>query len=279
MPKRRDNQSYSPNITPTNPYGHIMGKRAPWMGFGSKWKNDSNIGDQIGTAFDKITGAWQVDKTNQANIELSKYQFEMEKKMIDLQNQYNSALSQMNRYKEAGLNPNLMYSQGDAGTQQGHASYEKPNIDYSGYKPERILEVLGNFQNMNMRKNQIANVKAQNESIRQDALSKTIDNALKAPKVPYAKGRAMLENSILDESLYNYQLDNKQKEWQYNFNNPRQIKQMDLENDFKKNRNDLAKIGIYQSDNPLLRTLAVQANEAGVPLSTMLEQLIKKFKK
>lgn len=47
--------------------------------------------------------------------ELMKEQREWDKKMWDYQNAYNTPLEQMKRYKEAGLNPALMYGQGNPG--------------------------------------------------------------------------------------------------------------------------------------------------------------------
>ena len=47
--------------------------------------------------------------------ELMKEQRDWDKKMWDHQNAYNTPLEQMKRYKEAGLNPALMYGQGNPG--------------------------------------------------------------------------------------------------------------------------------------------------------------------
>lgn len=49
---------------------------------------------------------------------LQKYQNEWNLEMWHRQNEYNSPIQQMARYQEAGLNPNLIYSQGSPGNSQ-----------------------------------------------------------------------------------------------------------------------------------------------------------------
>lgn len=49
-----------------------------------------------------------------------KDQFKMNKRMFDYQNAYNTPKKQMERLKAAGLNPALMYGQGNTGNAQGY---------------------------------------------------------------------------------------------------------------------------------------------------------------
>lgn len=48
---------------------------------------------------------------------LMRYQAQLQQKMIDQANQYNSPVEQMARLRQAGLNPNLVYGSGVAGNQ------------------------------------------------------------------------------------------------------------------------------------------------------------------
>lgn len=71
---------------------------------------------------------------NSANRDLAQYQNEYNTEMWNRQNEYNSPAAQMQRYKAAGLNPSLMYSQGSpglAGSPEPAASYAP---DYSMYQ-------------------------------------------------------------------------------------------------------------------------------------------------
>ena len=50
-------------------------------------------------------------ETNEANRQLAQYEWNKNLEMWNLQNMYNSPASQMQRFKQAGLNPNLIYGQ------------------------------------------------------------------------------------------------------------------------------------------------------------------------
>lgn len=66
------------------------------------------------------------------NMEMSKYQYSQDVDMWNMQNAYNTPREQMQRFKEAGLNPNLIYGQGNEGNAHQLPKYSAPTIDYSG---------------------------------------------------------------------------------------------------------------------------------------------------
>lgn len=74
---------------------------------------------------------------NQKNAELA---FERDKEQLAYQNQYNTPEAQMARFKKAGLNPNLIYSQGNPGNQTTIARYQAPNVQYN-YKPFDVTAI------------------------------------------------------------------------------------------------------------------------------------------
>lgn len=74
--------------------------------------------------------------------------------MWHLQNAYNSPLAQMQRLRDAGLNPNLMYSQGTVGNAGAVGAY--PTVNNSDMTTDGLLA----FQNM-------ANLDAQHELLAQ----------------------------------------------------------------------------------------------------------------
>lgn len=61
------------------------------------------------------------------NKEMAELQNQYNIDMWNRQNEYNSPLQQMNRLKEAGLNPNLMYSQGNVGNASSAPQMSAPN--------------------------------------------------------------------------------------------------------------------------------------------------------
>lgn len=70
----------------------------------------------------------QQNKANNANMELAKYSFDRNLEMWNKQNEYNTPKNQMARYTEAGLNPNLIYSQGTPGVASNAPQYQAPEI-------------------------------------------------------------------------------------------------------------------------------------------------------
>lgn len=91
-------------------------------------------------------------------------------------NAYNSPAEQMNRLRQAGLNPNLVYGKGAdntaamvRNTQQQPYSPIKPNFD-----KVNVLDTLGKYQNMEQGQAQTDNIKAMTDVARKDALLKEI---------------------------------------------------------------------------------------------------------
>lgn len=110
---------------------------------------------------------------NKANIQLAREQMQFSQKMIQQQNEYNSPVAQMQRYAQAGLNPNLVYTQGNPGNQTSIPSYQRADV-----KPEQF-----NFQSDMA--NAVATVYNNLQAVAQirkanaDASSTEIDNQIK----------------------------------------------------------------------------------------------------
>jgi hypothetical protein len=67
-------------------------------------------------------------KANETNIQLAREAQKHDLNMWNLANEYNSPANQMSRFKDAGLNPNLMYGQGSPGNAQGHPQAFRPEV-------------------------------------------------------------------------------------------------------------------------------------------------------
>lgn len=80
-------------------------------------------GSLIGGAFNLGGMALQ----HKYNKEMADIQNQYNIDMWNRQNEYNSPVQQMNRLKEAGLNPNLMYSQGTVGNASSAPQMSAPN--------------------------------------------------------------------------------------------------------------------------------------------------------
>ena len=123
-----------------------------------------------------------------------KYQNEWNLEMWHRQNEYNSPIQQMARYQEAGLNPNLIYSQGSPGNSQS-----MPTSAENKYQPD--MSFVGNAL---MRGMQSEQMKHQNEVLKADQNLKIVQS-LKTSNEAYGieldNVRKLLENDALPEQL------------------------------------------------------------------------------
>ncbi len=107
--------------------------------------------------------------SNKAQMKLAQYSFEQQRQMIREQNEYNSPVNQVARYKEAGLNPNLIYGQIGGGNQSEIAKYEAPRLnvpDVSGVG--NIGEAIQLFLQEKKQAAEIKAIDAQTERYREE---------------------------------------------------------------------------------------------------------------
>lgn len=129
------------------------------------------LGDIIGGALGAIGGISQAqinaraakyntDQTILANRNMAEYAYSKDVEMWNRQNEYNSPEAQIERFKDAGLNPNLMYGQGSSGNATSLPHYNAPTAEYN-YKPAvDIPMALSMFQDMALKQAQTDNVRA-----------------------------------------------------------------------------------------------------------------------
>jgi len=79
---------------------------------------------------------------------MAKYQDAINVKNWNAQNEYNLPKNQMSRYKDAGLNPNLMYGQGNSGNSTSVAPANVKEFSGVGLDPNKVMQVLESFQNI-----------------------------------------------------------------------------------------------------------------------------------
>ncbi|WNK15087.1 MAG: DNA pilot protein [Microvirus sp.] len=98
-----------------------------------------------------------------------------------LQNQYNSPEQQMQRLKDAGLNPNLVYGQ-SSGAASGQAQQvQTPDVQNVQFRSPEFgniasaggLAYINSIYDLDIKQAQIDNLRAQNDVIKQDALLKS----------------------------------------------------------------------------------------------------------
>lgn len=119
------------------------------------WSNP--VGQAVSGGFG-LLGSYLSYKYNQR---LAEQQNQYNLDMWRLQNEYNSPQAQMKRFEEAGLNPNLIYSQGNA----GNATHAPEQVTPSAPDLSPDMRALGEAFNIEGLKTAIANrKKAQSEA-------------------------------------------------------------------------------------------------------------------
>lgn len=222
-----------------------------------------------------------------ANMELAKYQSSANQQYIDKQNFYNSPEMQMQRFGDAGLNPNLIYGQGSSGNQASPNKFEAPTVNRR-FDALQLPEMLSNFQDYQMKNAQIDNVKASTESTRAGIATQLLNRMLTSVKTrqgeqalkqgqelfPYnldvRKHDALLrhhQNQIAMQKLF--QEEAKGSNIYERLKQESQLRQgaitaRDLDNTFKAYRNTFVKMGINTSDHIAVRMLTRMLSEAGL---------------
>lgn len=84
-----------------------------------------------------------INRTFQEQVRLQDRQFSKDVEMWNMMKNYNLPKAQMERFKSAGLNPNLIYGQGTPGNVQSSPTYQAPSVDFRGI-PSVAGNVMGN---------------------------------------------------------------------------------------------------------------------------------------
>ena len=112
-------------------------------------------------------------KTRQYNLMLARQQNQWNIEQWQRENDYNSPSAQMSRFREAGLNPDLMYGNGTPGNSMG-----SPQLTSGAPATPQDMSPLGSMRNfgdvvqqtldMEMKRAQIDAIKANTDNIKQD---------------------------------------------------------------------------------------------------------------
>lgn len=105
------------------------------VGSGSGWDGAAAAAGGIGGALINYYGNRQIAREAQA----------YELRMWNLMNQYNTPQSQMQRLIDAGLNPNLMYGQGNVGNASAPPKAHVPELPNIGQSAALGLSMLGQY--------------------------------------------------------------------------------------------------------------------------------------
>lgn len=126
----------------------------------------NKFGNWISNIWNDVTGQSAIDKQNQANLDLAKYQSDMQEEFY---NSYSSPEAIMRQYQEAGLNPNLMYS--SSGSGQGNVpSFNAPTVNRRMSFAEQVSKGLSIMSGLLNVQNLIYNTAASREIAEQNGV-------------------------------------------------------------------------------------------------------------
>lgn len=114
----------------------------------------------------------------------------------NMQNEYNSPKAQMERFKAAGLNPNLIYGQSNEAPAVRSTDIKPWNpqpADYSGIG-RAVGGAINTYQDLTAQNEQLKNMEAQRTNMQLDAVLKTAEIASK--NLQNAKNLALFDTSL-----------------------------------------------------------------------------------
>lgn len=131
--------------------------------------------------------------TNKTNIKLAEQGRQHDVDMWNKQNAYNTPEMQMQRYKEAGLNPNLIYGSGQASAGNASPAQKAPIAETSNamatFGQNQLIPVLSQYNDWQVKKAQIRNIE-------EETNNKTMTNEILSHSLPWASINAQNESKL-----------------------------------------------------------------------------------
>lgn len=111
----------------------------------------SALGSVFNTLWGNSKSSEEAEKNRKFNAEQARIQREWSERMWNLNNEYNTPSRQMSRYREAGLNPNLLYGQPQAVSQVPQGSSASSGVvgQYTPFDSLGIARAQAEISNIN----------------------------------------------------------------------------------------------------------------------------------
>lgn len=255
---------------------------------------DSTAGSIAGAAVTTLGNAAVAAASNRRQyknqIKAMEQQQAYNKELWDYQNAYNTPQAQMQRLQDAGLNPRLIYGAGSAGggnagsiaptdvparqaispqlpdlwekrlaVRQADAQYAATTQSIDSMKQQASLrEIEIALKNLNLMK----------EGIRSKNYGDLAQAELDTQKFVSLRSAELFANERKKGNVMDQLIDVRGE----------QLKGTQLDNIFKQNRNDLARLGIYSSDDAKLRMLVQAAKRMNIDLDELIKSGYEKLK-
>lgn len=157
-------------------------------------------GSQIlGGGIDALATAGQNRKSRQFSREMYERQYNDNLNLWQLNNEYNDPQSQMKRLQKAGLNPNLIYGSSSGGAAGQSSAMRSPDVQTPQFKTPEFgrslagggLSYMNAIYDLDIKKAQIDNLRAQNTQILEDTALKRVQQVLQRTNAD--RGKFQLE--------------------------------------------------------------------------------------
>lgn len=138
-------------------------------------------------------------QANEQNIraqkDINNQNIENQWKMWNATNEYNSPVAQMARYREAGLNPNLIYGQGSSGnaTQANIGTAQAPQVQAKQMQNAQIFSQASQYMSLLLQQEEVQ--------------SKQIDNEIQSSIANDIKFQNGWQTQILEQTLAKLKVD------------------------------------------------------------------------
>ena len=217
-------------------------------------------------------------------------QHQYNREVWDYQNAYNTPQAQMERLQAAGLNPRLIYGGGGQGF---NTAGPMPTLDVPTREVPRgeIPDMMGKYISTRQADAQYAATNQNLEIMRKRAALMDVEQGLQNLKLfrenLRSKNYKDLAAAELDTQkfialrsgeLYANEKTKGNLMDQLGEMRQKQITSIDLDNAFKANRNELAKLGIYAHDHPAMRILMQASNRMGIDFDDLIKEGASKLK-
>lgn len=121
-----------------------------------------------------------VQEQNAGNMALAEYGYQKDLEMWQRQNEYNLPVNQIQRLKDAGLNPNLAYGMGNVGNANSSPNYSAPSMqaytDFGDFGASRAGQALMNGL---VGLSQVKKTNAETDYIRQNTQNLEVEQTYK----------------------------------------------------------------------------------------------------
>lgn len=146
-----------------------------------------------------IQNGKNVDKTNEMNLQIWREQMAHNEKMWHMENAYNTPYEQMQRLRQAGLNPDLMYQQGTTGIAQAQQQSHAPTMEaFTGNVAPQIDAT--SIQNQQLINQQIKNLETERQG-------KETENLIKGKELKWYERIRLKEEQKIDAEISNLNKD------------------------------------------------------------------------